>query len=96
MNFLSGLFRGTRSLSGGVMRSMPNVGSINEKHHVSGNHMFDFPEDKKSLIFGMGCFWGVERLFWKQPGVWSTQGKYFVNIKIARTNLLWTAMYRQF
>lgn len=76
MNFLSGLFRGTRSLSGGVMRSMPNVGSINEKHHVSGNHMFDFPEDKKSLIFGMGCFWGVERLFWKQPGVWSTQAGY--------------------
>ena len=37
--------------------------------------MFDFPEGTKSAIFGMGCFWGVERLFWNQnPNIYTTQG----------------------
>ena len=31
-----------------------------------------FPEDNQSIIFGMGCFWGAERLFWKLEGVYTT------------------------
>jgi peptide-methionine (S)-S-oxide reductase len=27
-------------------------------------------------MFGMGCFWGVERMFWKLPGVWMTRAGY--------------------
>jgi len=31
-----------------------------------------FPEGLQTAVFGMGCFWGVERLFWKRAGVYST------------------------
>ena len=31
-----------------------------------------FPKNTQETIFGMGCFWGVERLFWEMKGVWVT------------------------
>ncbi len=31
-----------------------------------------FPEGVQTAIFGMGCFWGAERIFWQAPGVYST------------------------
>jgi peptide-methionine (S)-S-oxide reductase len=31
-----------------------------------------FPEGLHTAVFGMGCFWGAERMFWRTPGVWST------------------------
>jgi peptide-methionine (S)-S-oxide reductase len=31
-----------------------------------------FPEHLATAVFGMGCFWGAERVFWQTPGVWST------------------------
>jgi peptide-methionine (S)-S-oxide reductase len=31
-----------------------------------------FPPGMETAMFGMGCFWGAERLFWQTPGVYST------------------------
>jgi peptide-methionine (S)-S-oxide reductase len=31
-----------------------------------------FPEGIEQAIFGMGCFWGAERIFWQAPGVYTT------------------------
>ena len=31
-----------------------------------------FPEGSEAAMFGMGCFWGAEKKFWQQPGVYAT------------------------
>ena len=42
-------------------------------HYVSGNRIVEpVPDNLEKLALGMGCFWGAERLFWSQPGVYST------------------------
>ncbi|MGH0139586.1 UNVERIFIED_CONTAM: hypothetical protein FKN15_043065, partial [Acipenser sinensis] len=47
------------------------------KHAVNGNTMVEpFPEGMEKVIFGMGCFWGAERRFWRKSGVFSTQVGY--------------------
>ncbi|MCI1011220.1 peptide-methionine (S)-S-oxide reductase MsrA [Pseudomonas oryzihabitans] len=46
-------------------------------HYVNGNPLQGpFPAGLQSLVVGMGCFWGVERRFWQQPGVWTTAAGY--------------------
>ncbi|MEI6559993.1 MAG: peptide-methionine (S)-S-oxide reductase MsrA [Rhodospirillaceae bacterium] len=35
-----------------------------------------FPEGLESAVFGLGCFWGAERRFWRQPGVFTTAAGY--------------------
>jgi peptide-methionine (S)-S-oxide reductase len=45
-------------------------------HAVLGTSMVDFPEGSRKAMFGMGCFWGVERKFWSLTGVISTHVGY--------------------
>lgn len=53
----------------GRSESMP----VPSKHYVNGNPLTPpYPEGMEMAMFGMGCFWGAERRFWQQEGVFST------------------------
>jgi peptide-methionine (S)-S-oxide reductase len=42
-------------------------------HEVLGNPIAPpFPDGLEQAIFGLGCFWGAERIFWRAPGVYTT------------------------
>jgi peptide-methionine (S)-S-oxide reductase len=46
---------------------------VPERHHVNGNRIVPpFPEEHAIADFGLGCFWGAERVFWETPGVYAT------------------------
>jgi peptide-methionine (S)-S-oxide reductase len=50
---------------------------VPDSHFVNGNPLAaPFPAGLETALFGLGCFWGVEKLFWKIPGVYSTQAGY--------------------
>lgn len=43
------------------------------QHFVSGRPLKGpYPEGTQTIYFGLGCFWGAERLFWQLPGVFVT------------------------
>jgi len=53
----------------GRSQTMP----VADAHYVNGRPMTPpFPEGTDTLVVGMGCFWGAERLFWQVPGVVTT------------------------
>ncbi|MCZ6830944.1 MAG: peptide-methionine (S)-S-oxide reductase MsrA [Gammaproteobacteria bacterium] len=51
--------------------------SVPAQHFVNGNPLQPpFPAGFEQAVFGMGCFWGVERKFWELPGVFTTAAGY--------------------
>lgn len=68
-------------------REMPTAGEalpgrsesveVPARHFVNGNPLeAPFPEGTEVAVFGMGCFWGAERRFWKLAGVYTTNVGY--------------------
>ncbi len=46
---------------------------VPEQHFVLGTPLEPpFPDGMQRALFGMGCFWGAERVFWQLPGVYTT------------------------
>src|ERR1700689_4801211 len=46
---------------------------LGNRHFANGRSLKPpFPGIMETAIFGMGCFWGAERLFWETPGVYAT------------------------
>jgi peptide-methionine (S)-S-oxide reductase len=53
----------------GRVASLPTA----DKHFVNGHSLKPpFPAGIETALFGLGCFWGAERMFWQLPGVWVT------------------------
>ena len=51
----------------------PDAERISGTHFVNGSVMTGpFPTGMEVVAFGMGCFWGAERVFWQLPGVFTT------------------------
>ena len=51
----------------------PDPLPVNETHFVNSHPIKPpFPDGMQLAMFGLGCFWGAERTFWKQQGVFST------------------------
>ncbi len=47
--------------------------AVPARHEVLGTPLQPpFPEGVQTAVFGMGCFWGAERVFWQAPGVYTT------------------------
>jgi peptide-methionine (S)-S-oxide reductase len=47
--------------------------SVPARHEVLGTPLKGpFPDGVQTAIFGMGCFWGAERIFWEADGVYTT------------------------
>ena len=48
-----------------------------QTHFINGNPLKGpYPEGAEMAMFGMGCFWGIERRFWTRTGVWVTMVGY--------------------
>jgi peptide-methionine (S)-S-oxide reductase len=55
----------------------PQEMRVPERHEVLGTPLKGpFPDGVETAIFGLGCFWGAERIFWEADGVYTTAAGY--------------------
>ena len=64
-----------------VEKSNALVGRENEinedlKNDINGLNLKEIPENFKTIVIGMGCFWGAEKIFWQLQGVYNTSVGY--------------------
>jgi peptide-methionine (S)-S-oxide reductase len=51
----------------------PDQMPVNNPHYVNGHLLVPpFPENMAQVVLALGCFWGAERCFWAQEGVYTT------------------------
>ena len=63
----------TLPTSGEALPGRSTAMPVPAKHFVNGNPIkAPFPDGLELAMFGLGCFWGAERKFWQQEGVFST------------------------
>ena len=46
------------------------------KNEINGRNLFLIPDGYKSIILGLGCFWGAEKIFWDLDGIYHTSVGY--------------------
>jgi peptide-methionine (S)-S-oxide reductase len=53
------------------------IPGVPQVHAVNGNRIQPpFPDGLQTAVVGAGCFWGVEKVFWETPGIYSTAAGY--------------------
>ena len=59
--------------AGEALAGRPDPLPTAERHFVTGRPLKGpFPEGLKTVVLGLGCFWGAERILWQTPGVFVT------------------------
>ena len=60
-----------------ALKGRPDAIPTESHHFVLGTLLKGpYPDGLETVVFAMGCFWGVERLFWNIPGVYVTAAGY--------------------
>jgi peptide-methionine (S)-S-oxide reductase len=55
--------------------------AVSDTHFVNSARIVEpFPDGLERAVFGMGCFWGAEKIFWQLPGVYSTAVGYAAGV----------------
>ena len=57
-----------------------------ETHYISGRKLkAPFPDQMEIAVFGLGCFWGAERKFWSEDGIWVSSVGYTAGLTLNPT-----------